>query len=241
MHEEIIKAQRDNSLTINYNKWIFDNISFYIGNRVMDVGAGSGNFLNYLLNKESIVTIDVLDVFIDKLRCSCCSYKNVHIYKCDIQDDIVIQIARQHTIDTVICNNVLEHVEDDLKALNNINKILNSNEGNLILVLPAFKFLYSKWDKSIGHLRRYSYRDIEHKLIKTNFFIKVNFYMNMVGLFGWFLNGQILKNTPTKSRFIEQQAVFFDRYIVGPLSRIEKVFHPPFGQSLIIIAKPLKN
>lgn len=238
MYEEIIKAQADNSLTINYNKWIFDSILPYIGNRVMDVGAGSGNFLQYLLNRELVVTIDVLDIFIDRLRRLCDSQENVHIFKCDIQDDSVVQIAHQHSIDTVICNNVLEHVQDDLKALNNINKILNKR-GNLILILPAFRFLYSKWDKAVGHFRRYNYKDIKAGLAKTNFTIRKNFYMNVIGFFGWFLNGRILKNTPAKSCFIEQQAIFFDRYMVGPLRKIESVFHPPFGQSLIIVAQPV--
>lgn len=236
MYEEIIKAQADNSLTVNYNKWIFDSIRPYIGNRVMDVGAGSGNFLQYLLNRESVVTIDVLDIFIDKLSRLCDSQKNVHIFKCDIQDDSVVQIAHQHSIDTVICNNVLEHVRDDLKALNNINKILNKR-GNLILILPAFRFLYSRWDKSVGHFRRYDYKDIKAKLAKNNFTIRKDFYMNIIGFFGWFLNGKILKNTPTKGCFIEQQAIFFDRYIVWLLRKIESVFRPWFGQTLIIIAQ----
>ena len=237
-YDEIIKAQRDNSLTVNYNKWIFDSICPYIGNRVMDVGAGSGNFLPYLLNRELIVAIDVLDIFIDNLHRSYGSQKNIYIFKCDIQADNLIQISSPYNIDTVICNNVLEHIRDDLRALNNIHKVLNKR-GNLILVLPAFQFLYSKWDKSVGHFRRYSYKDIKTKLTKANFTIQVNFYMNMVGFFGWFLNGKILRNTPAKSCFVERQAIFFDRYIVKPLRKIESVFHPLFGQSLIIIARPI--
>jgi len=237
MYEEIIKGQADNSLTINYNKWIFDCICPYIGNRVMDVGAGSGNFLPYLLNRELIVAIDVLDIFIDNLRRSCGSQSNVYIFKCDIQDDNIMQVSSRYNIDTVICNNVLEHVRDDLNALKNIHKILN-NRGNLILVLPAFRFLYSKWDKSVGHFRRYDFKDIKEKLTISSFSIQKNFYMNVVGLFGWFLNGKILRNTPTKSCLVRRQAVFFDRYIVRPLRKLETICRPPFGQSLIIIAKP---
>jgi len=237
MYEEIIRGQADNSLTINYNKWIFENISPYIGNKVLDVGAGVGNFLPYLLNKELVVAIDVLDIFIGNLRQSWGWQKNVHIFKCDIQDDDVIQISSKYNIDTVICNNVLEHVRDDLKALNNIHKVLDGR-GNLILVIPAFQFLFSKWDKSVGHFRRYDFRDIKKKLTITSFSIQKSFYMNMIGLLGWFLNGKILRNTPTKSCLVKRQAVFFDRYIVKPLRKIESICRPLFGQSLIIIAKP---
>lgn len=237
MHEEIIKAQRDNSLTINYNKWIFDSIQLYIGDKVLDVGTGSGNFLPYLLSKELIITTDVLDTFINILRSEYGSCTNLHIFKCDIQDENLTQIVSPYNIDTVICNNVLEHVQDDIRALKNIHTILNG-QGNLILVLPAFQCLYSGWDRAVGHLRRYNYRDIKEKLAKTGFFIQVDFYMNVVGFFAWFLNGKILRNTPVRNFLVEEQAVFFDRYLVNPLKKLESIFHPCFGQSLVIIAKP---
>lgn len=236
MLEEIIKAQEDNSLTINYNKWIFESIQSYVGNRVMDVGAGRGNFLQYLINKESIIAIDVLDVFVDNLRRTYGSQGNVHIFKWDIQDDNIIGLSRSYGIDTVICNNVLEHVRDDLKALHNISAILGE-KGKLILILPAFQFVYNEWDKAVGHFRRYNYKNIKDKLKKANFKVYVNFYINAAGLLGWFLNGKILKNTPAKNNFIERQAVFFDCYMVKWLRIMEKAFRPSFGQSLIIIAE----
>lgn len=234
--EEVIKAQEDNSLTVNYNRWIFDNIKAYVGNRVIDIGAGKGNFLGFLSERDLVLATDILDVFIDDLRKLYADYRNIHILKYDIQDEEFIQIANKFDIDTVICNNVLEHAHDDLKALHNMRKMFNRS-GNLILVLPAFGFLYSRWDKSIGHFRRYDFKDIENKLIKAKFTIRANFYMNIIGFFGWFLNGRVLKNTPKTGCLIEEQAVFFDRYIVKALRKIERVFPPPFGLSLIVIAE----
>jgi len=240
LNQDIIKGQRDNAITINYNKWMFDSIRPYVGNKVLDIGAGLGNFLPFLLNREKIVAIDVLDIFIDELRKSYAAYDNLHIFNCDVQNDKAIEIAHRYGIDTVICNNVLEHIDDDLKALTNINAMLRK-KGCLILVLPAFKFLYSRWDESVGHFRRYSYRDIAQKLAQANFSIESKFYMNSVGFFAWFINGRVLRNTPTKSPLVRWQALFFDRYIVNPLRSLESLFHPPFGQSLIIIARPFVN
>lgn len=239
MHEEILRAQEDNSLTLNYNKWMFDAIRPYINSRVLDVGAGMGNFLPYLADKEIVVNIEILDIFIDALRNSYGGHKNMRILKYDIQDEKVIQLGREHRIQTVICNNVLEHVQDDLKALANINKILDK-QGNLILILPAFKFLYSKWDKAVGHFRRYDLKDISGKLSQAGFCIEKKFYMNGLGLFAWFLNGRVLGNTPNTRGSVRKQAVFFDRYIVNYLRKFEAIFHPPFGQSLIIVARPVQ-
>jgi len=239
MHEEILRAQEDNSLTLNYNKWMFDAIRPYINNRVLDVGAGMGNFLPYLADKEILVNIEILDIFIDALRNSYGTYKNIHILKYDIQDEKVISVGREYGIQTVICNNVLEHVQDDAKALRNINSILDKR-GNLILILPAFKFLYSKWDKAVGHFRRYDLKDIAKKLSQAEFYIETKFYMNGLGLFAWFLNGRVLGNTPNTSGFVRKQAVFFDRYLVNYLRKFEGIFHPPFGQSLLIVARPMR-
>ncbi len=123
--------------------------------------------------------------------------------------------------------------------MRNINTILKNRNGKLILILPAFSFLYSNWDKSVGHFRRYDYGEIKHKLKATGFLVENYFYINIVGFFGWFINGKILRNTPAKSRSIEWQAVFFDKYIVNVLRRLEKMFRPPFGQSLIMVVRPI--
>ncbi len=240
MLEEEIKGQRDNSLTVNYNNWIFDSISPYVGSRVMDIGSGMGNFLGYLADKELVVVIDIADIFIEGLRKRYSAQKNINIFKCDIQDEAVIQIADKYNVDTIICNNVLEHVQDDVRALSNMRKILK-NDGNLVLVLPAFRFLYSKWDRSVGHYRRYNLGEIKEKLAGVGFAVQISFYLNFAGFFAWFLHGKILRSTPNTGYQIEKQAVFFDRYLVKYLQKIEKVFHPPFGQSLIVVAGPAKT
>lgn len=235
--EEIIKAQEDNSLTVNYNKWIFDNISPYVGRRVMDVGAGMGNFLPFLSDREMILAIDTMDFFIQDLNRKYSGRANVRIAKFDIQDRRVIDFAGQYNIDTVICNNVLEHVKGDQEALVNIRNIFKG-EGNLVIVVPAFKLLFSDWDRSIGHFRRYTYSDIRDKLIKADFTVVSNFYMNMAGVFGWLLNGRILRNTPKKNSSVRKQAIFFDRYMVKVSRWIESKMRPPIGLSLIVIARP---
>ena len=239
MNEDIIKGQKDNALTLNYNQWIFDKISPYIGNRIVDIGSGLGNFLGYLSERELVIAVDILDIFIEHLRKTYAGCGNIHIFKCDVQSDTIVEACGQYKPDTVICNNMLEHVQDDLRALNNMRRILN-DRGNLILVLPAFKLLYGKWDKSVGHYRRYSMKEIRLKLKTANFSIKKSFYINMVGFLGWFLNAKILRNTP-RCYSVEGQAIFFDRYIVKPLRKIEDKLKPPFGQSLIVIADPNRN
>ncbi|MBU1125557.1 MAG: methyltransferase domain-containing protein [Candidatus Omnitrophica bacterium] len=237
MNEEIIKAQEDNARTPNYNKWILESILPYVGTRILDVGAGQGNFLPYFLQKEFLLATDILDVFVEKLTVTYSLRTNVKVCKADIQNEEFIEIARRYYVDTVICNNVLEHVQDDQKALRNISAMLPpGGRGNLILVLPAFQILYSRWDRAVGHFRRYDFSDIQSKLQKEGFSIKRSFYMNCIGFFAWFVNGKILHNTPYTGAFIKEQVLLFDRYMVKPLRFMERIIPPAFGQTLVIIA-----
>ena len=56
---------------------------------------------------------------------------------------------------------VLEHIQNDVGEIKEVFKKLNRN-GHLIIMVPAHQKLYSKFDKSIGHYRRY-----EREFFKT--------------------------------------------------------------------------
>ena len=66
-------------------------------------------------------------------------------------------IAADYQADTVVCMNVLEHVENDLLALKHMQHVLVPG-GKAILLLPAFDALYGPIDRNLGHFRRYSKR-----------------------------------------------------------------------------------
>lgn len=232
-----LKGLQDNRRTTHYNQWIFGNISPYLGQRILDVGGGIGNILQYLLaERELVVSIDVEDSYLTMLRRLFGDNQNLRILKGDIQDKEVVENISGYNIDTVTCINVLEHLADDAQGLTNMRQIL-TREGYLVLLVPAFKSLFSKWDLSVGHFRRYDKREIKDKLAAAGFRVEKIFYLNSIGFFGWFLNGRILRLTPGSNVIIEKQAILFDRYLVKYLAKIEKIIHPPFGLSLVVLAK----
>jgi hypothetical protein len=61
--------------------------------------------------------------------------------------------------------------------------------------------------------------------------VKTVYYLNAIGFFGWWTNSHILKRDTQSPAQIE----FFDRYIVPVASRVERLIHPPFGQSLLVV------
>ena len=106
--------------------------------------------------------------------------------------------------------------------------------GTLIILVPANKFLYNVIDKSIGHWRRYTKNELKNKLIVNNFKIEKIFSFNILGIFGWFLNGNVFK----KSEINKNASSIFDKLI--PIMKvIEKYSGRPFGLSVICYCKKL--
>ncbi len=232
---EIKKALEDNAQTPNYNRWIFESFRDLMGSCILEVGAGIGNITGYIAEdtERQVILVDIMDEFIGILKNKYGSNKNVKIFKCDVLDEEFINLVSDFRIDTVLCINVLEHLRDDLKALCHIKKVMRSG-GRLIIIAPAFKFLYSRWDKTVGHYRRYARRELMQLLDSAGFKVNEAYYMNFIGFFGWLINAKILNFSPCSSKSIIKQAVLFDRW-VNILSRMECAFHPPFGLSVFAV------
>jgi len=128
----------------------------------------------------------------------------------------------------------LEHIEDDFEAITKVSEILQNN-GILIIIVPAHNFLFSDFDKKIGHFRRYNKKMIVNLAAKTGFNIKDMYYFNFVGAIGWFINFKILKRIGSNHDDDDVQVNFFDRFLVKPVKFIETYIRPPFGISLIAI------
>jgi 2-polyprenyl-3-methyl-5-hydroxy-6-metoxy-1,4-benzoquinol methylase len=141
MHEEIIKAQRDNALTLRYNRWIFETIRPYLGKRIMDAGAGCGNFTGMLADgREALVAVELLEYFAAELERVYASRPNVSVACCSLEDQRLAEIGAAAAVDTIVCNNVLEHIADDRRALRNMHAALPAG-GRLVLIVPAFAAL----------------------------------------------------------------------------------------------------
>jgi len=140
--------------------------------------------------------------------------------------------------DFIYSSNVLEHIENDSKALRALNEKLNVG-GMLALYLPAFPSLYSKFDMAIGHYRRYSKKDIIQKLIKENFVIEKFEYVDCLGFFAW-LTTKHTKNIE-KHKDQSRELMLYDQYIF-PLSRfLDKLgLKFIFGKNIIVFARRIE-
>ena len=134
-------------------------------------------------------------------------------------------------VDSIVCCNVLEHIEEDEKTLGYFYQILPPG-GRLILLVPALKWLYNSLDQGLGHFRRYRRRELHQKLKARGFKICRLTFLNGLGILGWFLNGTILRR-----RLLPARQVRIFNKLVPFFILFEKAIPTVVGQSLIAIGE----
>ncbi len=215
----------------NNNRWVFERIKPFVGKNVMEIGSGIGNISKFLVSFErNVILTDINEAYLTYLRHRFIGNPKVKILAHDILSSDSSNIA-PFKIDTAVCINVLEHIEDDQRVLDNIYKILEQ-DGHLILFVPALKILQGTLDEKLRHFCRYEKKDLITKLEASNFTIEKIFYHNFIATLGWFLNSKIFKRGIMSSF----QVKIFDK-LIPFFAGIERKVKIPFGISLIAICK----
>ena len=137
-------------------------------------------------------------------------------------------VPYKNKFNSIFLLNVIEHIEDDLLAVKNCNYLLKTN-GHFILLAPAYSWLYSSFDKQLGHFRRYSLRSLKELLTKENFNVLSGSHFNFAGISGWLVFGKILNQKMLSSG--EMSA--FNKIV--PIAKvIDKLFGKKIGLSIIV-------
>jgi len=216
---------------VNYRRWLYDQVAPYRGRRVLEVGAGIGNYTEFLGDAEQVVSIDIHGGALGVLRKKYGADPRVAVHQADIADPSCRGLAR-YRCDSAICFNVLEHVEDHLAALQNVGSIL-APDGRLLLIVPALPIIYGTVDRSLCHFRRYTPSSLRGVLGSAGYTVDKMWWMNFPGIFGWLLNNRILKRQEESA----SQIKFYDRFIVPWVRRLESILRPPVGLSLVCVAR----
>lgn len=217
-----------------YNHWVYDLLKDHVGGRVLEVGCGTGNITQYLARSaDEVVGIDPVARFIDRFRQRFTGSKAVTSHRCTLAD-LTPPTEDASCFDSVVSCNVFEHIEDHVGALKQVATHLRPG-GKAVIFVPAGPIAFGKLDRELGHYRRYTVASLREAMQDAGLEWVEGRYSNAVGLFGWWFNSVVLKKTEVPG----DQAVLFNR-IVPFLRRLEKLIRPPFGQSVIGVArKPL--
>ena len=191
---------------------------------VLDFGAGSGQLAEIWRNKYEI---NPICLEIDPSLVQVLTAKKFRVFQ--TLDEI------QEKIEFVYTSNVLEHIEDDIAALKAIKNKMAVN-GKLVIYVPALPVLFSDFDASVGHYRRYTKKELIYKVTNAGFKVESCFWNDSLGVLASLavkLLGYEGKLKLSNVKFL----LVYDR-IIYPISKIldSILFKYLIGKNLFLIA-----
>jgi SAM-dependent methyltransferase len=211
----------------NWKKYFSEKLLPYIKGDVLEVGAGIGINTAYLAKDATAIRSWCLLEPDKNLAAQIdTNTDTLAIPNKKIINGIITDLGQQR-FDTIIYIDVLEHIERSQEEIAKAKALLNPG-GHLIILVPAYNFLFNKFDKSIGHYRRYNKKllltEVNNSLVKEKLF-----YLDSMGFFASLANKIFLKKelpTPVNVKF-------WDSYLVQLSKFFDTIFFRSFGKSLI--------
>lgn len=200
------------------------------GLKILDVGCGGGLLSQELHRHGQVICIDPSEEAINFAKARGVDAKKFSI----------IDYKKENEYDCVVALDILEHCENDVRAISNIYKFLKPG-GIAIIFVPALNFFWGNQDIISHHFRRYTYTDLRNKFKDANFIaVKqsyFNFFLSPVVFLSRKLNN-IIKTAPkselANTNFLSNKIgkiIFGLEYYLIPRIRF------PFGVSLLGVYK----
>lgn len=216
--------------TRRFNEWLSDTVRPFVGDRVLEIGAGIGTLTERFIPRARYVASDINPNYLHYLA----SYANGKPYLSARHVDATSAAdfeALEERFDTVLLINVLEHVADEQTTLANIRRVLTP-QGRAIILVPQGPWLYGSLDTALEHRERYTSSGLVASMERAGFVVEHLLTFNRASVPGWWLNGKVLK----RRTFSRIQLKIFD--LTVPLVRHLDRWLPWASQSLIVVARP---
>jgi SAM-dependent methyltransferase len=213
----------------NYCRWILGFFAPHLGNRVAEIGAGAGTFSQFLLSVDGSSELVLFEPGVNLFPLLQQQFE--HNSRVRLHFGSFDPSSLHEPLDSVVMVNVLEHIRDDEALLPQIWQSLRPG-GCLLLFVPALQWNYGSLDKAFEHHRRYSKIALKRKLEKAGFRVERARYVNFLGVASWFFAGRVLRQKTLNPR----QVRWYDRWVIPWSFKLEQIWEPPVGQSLIAIA-----
>jgi 2-polyprenyl-3-methyl-5-hydroxy-6-metoxy-1,4-benzoquinol methylase len=212
---------------INWKSYFASLLLPYMGTNVLEVGSGIGA-TTALLNQNASRRWTLLEpdetmhaILEEKIRA------RGPFSNCILLKQTISGLDKKETFDTIIYIDVLEHIEDDKREMLLAVDLLKKG-GHLMILSPAYPFLFSPFDKAIGHYRRYTANSLEAAMPPGLKPVSIR-YLDSVGFFASLANKMFLQQKyPT-----EKQIRMWDKWMIPVSKTTDKIFFHSFGKSIL--------
>ena len=215
----------------NWKNYFASHISIFLEGRVLEVGAGIGG-TTLLLNKgkaDSWLLLEPDETMLQALQQKI--KDKILPSNCSAVQATLDSLGKHDKFDCIIYIDVLEHIREDTTEIKKAVEHLEQG-GHLIILSPAFQFLFSPFDKAIGHYRRYTRKSLS-AIQPASLTRKKIIYLDSIGFFASLLNKILLRQSYPAKRQIQ----VWDRGMI-PVSRImDRIFFYSFGKSILAVWK----
>lgn len=215
----------------NFKRYYFDLAKNYIPNKpnILEIGAGIGSITKLFSSNINFISWTLLEPDENNAKVLKSDFENkkrFKIFNCNLED-----FNSKNKYDLIIAADVIEHIKDDGFALDYLFNMLNPN-GIILIYVPALNWLYSPFDKSIGHYRRYNKTSLK-KISPSNAKFANIKYIDSIGLFASTANKFLLKSSHPNLK----QVLFWDRYLI-PISRlVDRLIRYKYGKNIFAVIK----
>lgn len=223
-----------------YRRYQFDLIAPHCGRSVLEVGAGVGEFSAQFHDRERLVLTDVDPLAVAELARRFADRPEIVARQLDLDGDPAVcgdpvdspaDSPVDSPVDSVVAINVLEHIEDDVRALRSLSRLVRPG-GTIVLWVPAYQALYGDFDRKVGHVRRYTPTSMRRAVQDAGLRVRVCRPVNILGGIAWFAAVRMGGAGSPKPQLV----ALYDRVVV-PVTRVMDRLHIPFGQTVLCVAE----
>ena len=214
---------------VHWKRYFRSAIADRLVGDVLEVGAGIGETARHLLDgrQRSWLCLEPDERLGTRLR--------AWVEAGDVAPLPTVQIGTTADLDpssrfdTILYIDVLEHIEDDRAEIARAAKLL-APRGALIVLSPAFQQLFSDFDRSVGHFRRYTRASLAEVMPPSLRQVRLR-YLDSVGFLASLSNRALLRQAlPTR-----RQIALWDRVMI-PASRVlDPLLARSFGRSVLAV------
>jgi SAM-dependent methyltransferase len=219
----------------NWKGYFTGRLARYLGRRVLEIGAGFGETTRHFCRRRPVRDWLCLEPDRDLAARIQAERAAGRLPDCCrvVVGTLESLPPEENGFETALYVDVLEHIEDDRAELERAADRLAPG-GQVVVLAPAHGWLYSPFDRAIGHYRRYTTRSLGG-VCPAGLAVHALFYLDAVGLFASLANRLLLRQSMPTTR----QVAFWDRCLV-PCSRlVDGLFGYAVGKSVVgVFRKP---
>ena len=179
-----------------FNRWMYETIKKHCSGEILEIGSGIGNISQFFISDGANISLsDIENSYFYRLQEKFGGNKNLKgMFRLDFSDKNLEKNYPEllGKFDTIFALNVVEHIPDHEQAMQNAMKMLKPG-GKVVILVPAFQWLFNGFDKQLDHQRRYTKKTLQNLLERAGFSVVYWQYFNFIAILGWFVSGTVLR------------------------------------------------